>query len=64
MKYIPTLLILAALLSVCSGCNPTVQVATPEEPITINLNVKIQHEIQVKVDKELNSVLSEKSGLF
>jgi hypothetical protein len=46
------------------GCSPTVQVAAPEKPITINLNVKIQHEILVKVDKELDSVLSEDSGLF
>jgi len=38
--------------------------ATPEKPITINLNVKIQHEILVKVDKELDNVLSKDSGLF
>jgi hypothetical protein len=26
-------------------------VAAPDKPITINLNVKIDHEIRVKVDK-------------
>ncbi|MBL4901442.1 YnbE family lipoprotein [Desulfocapsa sp. AH-315-G09] len=46
------------------GCSPTVQLATPEQPITINLNVKIQHEILVKVDKELEDVFNEESGLF
>lgn len=47
------------------GCQPEarVEVSAPE-PITINLNVKIDHEIRVKVDKELDSVLSEESGLF
>lgn len=45
-------------------CTPTVQVAPPEKPITINLNVKIEHEIRVKVEKELENVLSEDSGLF
>lgn len=47
-----------------SGCTPRVEVAPPEKPITINLNVKIDHEIRVKVDKELDQVLSDKGGLF
>ncbi len=46
------------------GCSPTVQVAAPEKPITINLNVKIEHEIKVQVQKDLDDVLSEDSGLF
>jgi hypothetical protein len=64
MKIKVVLLILAVLTFGSSGCSPTVKVATPDEPITINLNVKIQHEILVKVDKELEDVLSEESGLF
>ena len=64
MKYLPLFVALTFVLVVSTGCSPTVQVATPEKPITINLNVKIQHEILVKVDKELDSVLSEDSGLF
>jgi hypothetical protein len=46
------------------GCSPTVKVEPPDEPITINLNVKIEHEIRVKVDKELEDIFSEDSGLF
>ena len=46
------------------GCTPTVRVEASDKPITINLNVKIEHEIRVKVDKELDSILSENSGLF
>lgn len=57
-------LALAVLMVCVVGCSPTVKVATPEKPITINLNVKIQHEILVKVDKELEDVFSEESGLF
>lgn len=45
------------------GCTPTVKVAT-DEPITINLNVNIKHEILVKVDKELDDLFSEDSDLF
>ena len=46
------------------ACTPRVEVAASEKPITINLNVKIDHEIRLKVDKELDNVLSNDSGLF
>jgi hypothetical protein len=45
-----------------AACTPTVKVAT-DEPITINLNVNIKHEILVKVDKQLDDVF-EDSELF
>ncbi len=62
MPLRPTLALLLALLA--SACTPTVQLAVPNEPININLNVKIQHEIYVKVDKALDNLLDESSGLF
>ena len=52
------------LLAGAAACTPTVQVALPSEPININLNVKIQHEILIKVDKELDDLFSDSSGLF
>lgn len=54
---------LGYLILAC-GCAPTVKVEPSDKPITINLNVKIEHEIRVKVDKELDSILSDDSGLF
>lgn len=56
------LLGLGCLLSSCT--THTVQVEAPDKPITINLNVKIDHEIQVKVEKDLNEVFAENSELF
>lgn len=53
-----------AVAALLLSCTPTVKVAPPDEPITINLNVKIEHEIRVKVDKELDDVFSKESGLF
>ena len=47
-----------------SACTPRIELAMPDEPITINLNVKIDHEIRVKVDKELDDLFDEDSGLF
>ncbi|KZK75143.1 MAG: hypothetical protein A3K90_05325 [Pelodictyon luteolum] len=46
------------------GCNPTVRVEAPDKPIVINMNIKIDHEIRVKVDRELDSLLDNKQGLF
>jgi hypothetical protein len=54
---------LLALAVLVAACTPTVQVAPPKEPITVNLNVKIEHEIYVKVDKEVEELFSER-GLF
>ena len=61
LLHIPGMLLMGAFIMACS---PTVKVQAPSEPITINLNVKIEHEIRVKVDKELENVFSKDSGLF
>ncbi|EAR61897.1 YnbE family lipoprotein [Neptuniibacter caesariensis] len=62
-QIFPTLVIAISLAAV-SGCSPRVEVAVPSEPITINLNVKIEHEILVKVDREIDELLSENSDIF
>ncbi len=56
--------LMAITVTLMLACSPTVKVEPPEEPITINLNVKIEHDIRVKVDKELEDVFSEDSELF
>lgn len=51
-------------VSCLAGCgSPTVKVAA-DEPITINLNVNIQHEVRVRVEDDLESVLADDGGLF
>lgn len=61
---LPGWLCLGTLVLLTSACSPRVEVAVPQEPITINLNVKIEHEIQVKIDREVDNLLSENSELF
>ncbi|MGI9238818.1 MAG: YnbE family lipoprotein [Woeseiaceae bacterium] len=58
-----TLPLVTALLCL-AGCNPTVKVEAPEKPIEINLNVKIEHHIRLQVDKDLEGLFSEESGVF
>ena len=49
-------ILLAALTSsfMLVGCTPRIEVAAPKEPITINMNVKIEHEIIIKADKAVS----------
>lgn len=54
----------SAIVLTMVACTPTVQVAVPNEPITINLNVRIEHEIRVKVEEELDGLFTANSGLF
>ncbi len=56
--------VIIAMLALAVACTPTVQLAMPNEPININLNVKIEHEIYIKVDKQLDNLFSKSSGLF
>ena len=58
------LLAVLSLGLLCQACTPMVQLAMPNEPININLNVKVEHEIYIKVDKALDNVFNEDSGLF
>ncbi len=57
--------LLAALwIASLAACTPKIQVEAPKEPITINLNVKIEHEIKVKVDQDLESLFDEDDDIF
>ncbi|MFU8814928.1 MAG: YnbE family lipoprotein [Pseudomonadales bacterium] len=55
--------VLLCLALGAAGCTPTVRVAT-DEPITINLNVNIKHDIRVRVDRELEDLFGNDSELF
>ena len=59
MKHPLLMLIILAPLTAC-----TLKVAAPEKPITINLNVKIEHEVRVKVEKDLEDLFESENSLF
>ncbi len=56
--------LLISLTSALAGCNPTVKIEAPDKPIEINLNIKIEHEIRLQVDKELEGLFEEESDVF
>jgi hypothetical protein len=52
------------LVVVVAGCQPRVAVEAPKEPITINMNIKIEHEIKVQVDRELETLIANEKDIF
>jgi hypothetical protein len=59
----PTALaLLASLLT--AGCSPTIKVEAPDKPITINMNIKIDHEIRVKVDRDIDNLVEKRKDIF
>ena len=44
-----------------AACTPRIEVAAPKEPITINMNVKIEHDINIKADKEVETLLEKQN---
>ncbi len=61
MKLTTLLMVMVPFLA---GCNPTVKIEAPEKPIEINLNVKIEHEIRLQVDRDLEGLFDEESEVF
>ena len=55
--------VLPLMIIALNGCL-RVEVATPDKPIDINMNVKIEHEIHIKVDKDVENLLKSRSDLF
>ena len=55
---------LIALIFFLASCSPTVKLQAPDKPIEINLNVKIEHEIRLQVDRELDGLFDDDSDVF
>ena len=58
-----TVFAIAALL-LAAGCQPTVQVEAPKEPITINLNVKVDAEVRVKLEEQAEKDIENNPEIF
>ena len=46
------------------ACQPTVRVEAPDKPIVVNLNVKIEHEVRVKIEKDVEALFEDNPDLF
>jgi hypothetical protein len=49
------------LISVLGGC---VQVAAPDKPIEINLNINIRQEVVVRLQEDVRDLIKKNPGVF
>ncbi len=64
-NYSPLLLGLLALpLLGIGGCSPTVKVEAPSEPITINLNIKLDANVRVKLENDAVNDIEKNPEVF
>ena len=46
------------------GCTPKVAVEAPEKPITINLNIKLDADVRVKLDEAAKKDIEANPNVF
>ena len=46
------------------ACSPTVKVQAPQEPITINLNIKLDADVRVKLEEEAQKDIAKNPDIF
>jgi hypothetical protein len=46
------------------ACSPTVRVEPPREPITINLNVKLDADVRVKLEEQAEKDIAKNPEIF
>lgn len=52
---------LATMLATLQACEPTVRVEAPKEPITINLNIKLDADVRLRVEEKAKDDVKTKS---
>ena len=50
--------------TLCAACQPKVQIVPSEKPIVIELNVNINQEIRVRLDQDVEDLISDNPDLF
>lgn len=58
------LLIALATVALLAACTPTVKIEPPDKPIVINLNIKIEQEIRIRIEKDVEALFEDEEGLF
>jgi len=54
----------SGLMLAIQACSPTVKVEAPSEPITINLNIKLDADVRLKIQEEANDDIDKNPELF
>lgn len=54
----------AVVLAVVTAACATVKIEAPDKPIEINLNVKIDQEVRVRLDKDVEDLIAGNPDIF
>lgn len=64
----PKVVILLSAVVLAGGlivaCQPTVKVEAPKEPITINLNIKLDAEVRLKIEEQAQEDIQANPDIF
>ncbi len=52
------------ILLLAAGCQPTVKVEAPKEPITINLNIKLDADVRVRLEQQAQQDIQKNPDIF
>lgn len=62
-RHLP-LLGFSAILAGLAACQPTVRVEAPKEPIRIDLNVTLDAEVRVKLERQAEEDIMQNPDIF
>ncbi len=60
-RILPCLLLAGGL---GAACEPTVRIEAPREPITINLNIKLEADVRVRVEEKAKEDIASNPDVF
>ncbi len=52
------------LVLAVAACSPTVKIEAPDKPIEINLNIRIEQEVRVRLERDVDSAIRNDPALF
>lgn len=53
-----------AMAVLMTACQPKLQIVAPDKPIVINLNIKIDQQVRVRLDKDVDELITNNPDLF
>jgi hypothetical protein len=63
-RWTAPILALSWVAMALGACSPTVKVEAPREPITINLNIKLDADVRLKLEESATKDIKSKPEIF
>lgn len=63
-RWMAVLVALGWTVALVLACTPTVKVEAPKEPITINLNIKLDADVRLRLEEGAQKDIKNNPGVF